>query len=122
MHRKTFVLLSLGFLLGAAVTAVALTWYATARLDRERQRTQQARQEAERATRLLEQELTRSLLGPLPPSARPRDLKDLELLLKDLELLRKLEELRLERAREHPGPADAAYRAAFEDWGLKPGD
>ena len=115
MRCKTFVLLSLGFLLGAVVTAAALAWYATVRLDRERQRTQQARQEAERATRLLEEALTNSLLGPLPRSARPRDLKDLEQLVKYLEFLRKLEDARLAATSTDP---DAAYRAAFERYGL----
>ena len=115
MRRKTFILLSLGFLLGAAVSAAALAWYATVQLDHERQRTQQARQEAERATRLLEEALTSSLLGPLPRSARPRDLKDLEQLVKDLELLRKLEDVGLAPTSADP---DAAYRAAFERYGL----
>jgi hypothetical protein len=116
MHRKTFVLLSLGFLLGAAVTAAALAWYATVQLDHERQRTQQARQEAERATRLLEEALTNSLPGPLPRSARPRDLKDLERLVKDLELLRELEDVRVAPTSADP---DAAYRAAFQRYGLE---
>jgi hypothetical protein len=118
MRYKTVICLSLGFLFVASVTAAALTWYVTDRLDQERQRTEQARLQAERATRLLErlleQDLTRSLLRPLPPSPQPRDLKDLEQLLKDLELLRKLEDIGLDRAGAPPGAADAAFRAAFQ--------